>query len=738
MAKKTVSSLSSIPAVHDYLNRIGAEPRSLLTAVVKEMHGKYWQDIAVIKFSRNGAVDAPEAYAPTESESTRILAQFEEYDFPTQQSVQDLVNLPKNLANESEKNLFRFYDTDGKSIIMLQQRLDHENGEKNYVPWTYWSDGQWRAAEPEGNLPLWGLDQLKNSTTVFIHEGAKAARYVRWMVEAQTKDAKEALAIHPWGDELKGAAHLGWIGGALSPARTDWSVLKKMGVKRAYIVSDNDHTGLQAVPAIAYRLRVPTFHVQFTDEWPASFDLADEFPKKMFRKLDGVTHYIGPTFRACLHPATWATDLIPNPKGKPTAVLRQHFKEMWAYIEEADLWVCTEMPEIVRSEVIVNKLFAAFSHSSMTTSLLLKAYQGRSAKICYRPDIKGRVVTDRGTSAINLHIPSQIKPVGGDATPWHNFLEYMFPLDFERKEVERWCATLIARPDIRMSYGMLLVSESQGIGKTTLGAEILGKLVGDNNVGFPSEKTITDGVFTEWIANKRLIVVGEIYSGHSWKAYNTLKSYITDKDVMVNAKYQRPYVIDNWAHIIACSNSMRALRMEQDDRRWFYPEIAEVPWTPKQFRNFYNWLQSGGLKIIAEWARNYGDYVETSARAPMTERKKDMIAGSRTDAQIEVAALAEAAQRSAKPIVFTMKEVELWAINQIQGKMFDSPYDLRKAMKECGMVPSRSRIFVQKRLQHVILNAAAFELIKGMDEKEAQEATKGMIVKPDEVMEGAM
>ena len=173
----------------------------------------------------------------------------------------------------------------------------------------------------------------------------------------------------------------------------------------------------------------------------------------------------------------------------------------------------------------------------------------------------GRMVTDRSTSAINLHIPSQIKPKAGDATPFIEFMEYMFLQDAECLEVMRWCATLIAKPKVRMEYGLLLVSESQGIGKTTLGSDILAKLVGDHNVSYPSEKTIVQSEFTEWVAQKRLVVVNEIYSGNSWKAYNQLKTYITDKAVNVNVKYQRPYTIDNWIHIIAMSNSLRALRM---------------------------------------------------------------------------------------------------------------------------------------------------------------------------------
>lgn len=239
MSKKSVSSLTDIPAVRDYLGRIGAEPRSLLTAVVREMSGRYWQDVAVIKFARSGAVDAPEAWAPTEAESTRIIAQFEEYEFPVQVKVRDLINLPQHLAEAKDEVLFRFYDTDGQSIIMLQLRRDAPDGEKNYVPYTYWSDGQWRAAEPEGLLPLWGMEQLKNNTTVFIHEGAKAARAVARMVKGETRQDREALAAHPWGEELSGAAHVGWVGGALSPARTDWSVLKAMGIKRAYITDQS-------------------------------------------------------------------------------------------------------------------------------------------------------------------------------------------------------------------------------------------------------------------------------------------------------------------------------------------------------------------------------------------------------------------------------------------------------------------------------------------------------------------
>ena len=60
----------------------------------------------------------------------------------------------------------------------------------------------------------------------------------------------------------------------------------------------------------------------------------------------------------------------------------------------------------------------------------------------------------------------------------------------------------------RMSYGMLLISEKQGVGKTTLGASILGPLIGTWNCSFPGENDIL-AQFNEWVAHKRLAVVSD-------------------------------------------------------------------------------------------------------------------------------------------------------------------------------------------------------------------------------------
>ena len=682
--------------------------------MVKEKQGAYWTDLAVIKFERDGTVSGPEDFMPSDNEAMKIQLAFTEYEFPIQQTVKGLTGLPESLKNVASDDLFKFTTVDG-DIIMLQHRREGKDGGKIYVPWTYWSDGEWRSAEPEGPLPLWGMDQLKNAATVFIHEGAKAARAMRKMTEAMTKQDKERLAAHPWGAELSAGAHVGWIGGALSPARTDWGVLKQLGVKTAYIVSDNDAAGLSAVSKISYRLRMPTFHLQFTAEWPASFDLADEFPDKMFKELNGVRHYIGPSWHDCIHSATWATDAIPNEKGRPTIVLRPHFKEQWQYVEEADLFVCVEMPEIVRSESIANKMMSAFSHSPNTTALILKNYTGRATKICYRPDKAGqRMVTYSSTSAINLYVPSRIKSVGGSVLPFIEFMAQLIPDEKERYELERWCATLIAQPGIKMNYGVLLISEMQGVGKTTLGDSILATLIGEANVSWPDANSFASD-FNSWAGRKRLAVVNEIYHGRSWKVYNSLKSIITDPTITVNEKYEKPYTIDNFIHIFGSSNSSSALKMAQNDRRWLVPAVTEKTWLAEKFKKFHKWLAGGGVQNIQYWAENFDDYVEPGDNAPTTLTKNQMMHESLSDAELLAIDIAEYFFDEKSPVVLKQRELRQYIGEIVEGKIFATDKVLIAHMLAAGLKAWPGRVSINGLKDRLLLNQAAQDVIDKLE-----------------------
>lgn len=722
-----ITSLLDLPETSKYLTRINAEPRSLLKSVVMEQLGDYWQDISIIKFDRDGTIHVSalkEKLEPTDSEAEAIKEEFAGIDWPTSKFI-DLndPNLPLIYTEAEEKDRFIFHDVNG-NVVMLQVKKV-KKGKKSYVPITVWSDGQYRYAEPETQLPLYGLDRLKGNTTCFIHEGGSAARAGQRIADGLEPD-------HPWATELSNAVHVGFVGGALSPHRTDWAVLKKHGITRAYIVSDNDQAGRSAVPRIAKELRMPTFFIQFDDQFPTSFDIADPFPNNLFSKIGEKKYYIGPSFREVVNPATYMTDLIEiddgGKKAKFISVLRDHAIGQWIYAEELGLYVNSEMPDIVRSPESLDAMLLPFSDARKTSELILGSFVGRTPKFAYNPSSKGRRIISGGTSAINLYIPPDVKSADGDYTPWLDYLEYLVPDEKERYEVMKWAATLIARPDIRMHYALLMISEQTGTGKSTLG-EILAKLVGPFNASFPSESEIAEQ-FNSWLARRRLVVVNEIYQGQSFKTANKLKSYVTDRTVTMRMMFKDGVAIENFAHFYCCSNSLAALMIEDADRRWYIPTLAEVKRPVSEWTTFFDWLNSGGYSIIVGWAEKFGDYVMPGESAPLSERKKQMIYDSRSSAEREAIDVFDSIILENQEISLSMEDLFDWVTRKIKGTIYDKPRAIQKIAKEKGFTVwnGEDRMSIHGKLQPVIVSPLLIEKLKKVDQAEVKNIVKDRIV----------
>ena len=725
------TSLNDFPSVKKYLSRIDAEPRSLLKAIVKQEHGNgYYTDLAIIKFSRQGDIVAPDGYTPNEEEERNIKVEMSGATWPECVFIpDDISDWPDNVRVTAEENRFWFRDING-NILMGQLRIVNKDGTKSYIPVTKWSDNEYRWVEPEGDLPLWGIEQLKSNSTVFIHEGCKGARRCR-----------DIESNHPWALELGSAAHLGWIGGALSPHRTDWKVLQKHGVTRVYIVADNDESGRSAITKIAKEVNCITISIEFADQFPKSFDLGDDFPASMFKELGGTRHYIGPSFRDCCHMSTWMTNLIPHPdpkkaeKGICIPILRHHARTLWAYIDELELFVNVEMPDIIRKKDSLDAMLYSFSDSRRTTELMLSTYNGRTPRLTYRPDLKGKRVVSNGESAINTYIPSSVKAIEGDIAPFNEFMEYLIPNTKECWELKRWCATLIARPETRLLYGVLLISEQTGTGKSTLSEKILAPIIGLHNVSFPSEEQITNSTFNSWIGKRRLAIVQEIYAGQNFKAANRLKSIITDRFAEINEKFMPLIRLENFISIYASSNSLKALKVDSTDRRWYIPNVTEERWPKEKFIDFIEWLESGGLQVICHWAHTFNDYVQPGEIAPDSKRKQEMIEDGMSEAGTTCAMLAKAMNNSIEPIAIGFRDVKQWLGTVGVQKIYDSDQELRRAMKEAGVTFSEKRISLGGFEQSLALNKILVDKLKETDDKnERVKVAKSYRKQPSELM----
>ena len=109
------------------------------------------------------------------------------------------------------------------------------------------------------------------------------------------------------------------------------------------------------------------------------------------------------------------------------------------------------------------------------------------------------------------------------------------------------------------------------------------------------ESSIVKSNFNDWIVRKRLAIVHEIYAGHNWKAYDKLKSTITDKKLRVHQKYLPPFDLEISVHILACSNSLKALKIDEDDRRWLVPRVTNLVKPQTYWDDFRRWLEADKL-----------------------------------------------------------------------------------------------------------------------------------------------
>ena len=276
---------------------------------------------------------------------------------------------------------------------------------------------------------------------------------------------------------------------------------------------------------------------------------------------------------------------------------------------------------------------------------------------------------------------------------FHEFMSYLFPEETDRKEVYRWCATLYAHPEIRMGYGILALSKRQGVGKSTLGV-IMAQMIGMPHCSFPGDSMITQSDFNGWAVAKRLVVVHEIYAGQNWRAYNKLKALITDEEIEANIKFQPTYTLPNCCHFFCCSNSMEALRIERDDRRWLVPLVIEELWVKKKYLELWRWIRRGGLHALAVEFNQIKDPVGPGDRAPSSSSKDALIDASRPEDEILLHLLLDQLQDGEAMIA---NEVWLWMREHFKGRMFLSPQRCAHVAKALGFGVSDRRVRVSGR-----------------------------------------
>lgn len=630
-----MNGIEEIPAIANYINRVLSKYENIswdnlngVRAWEWDDSGKYQDTRVRIKFPMTEkqkirvSGDEWESALPTEDETTQIVAALSIYKWPD--------FLFGNNFKEYEcpwkdgfEDKFEFLNEDGFPV-MVQFMKRRKSGLKDFAPITKWSDG-FRRSYPTGSYPLYNIHLIKErkAKVVGLHEGAKAARAAQEIADGKKPN-------HPWAKDFMhpDMVHVGWIGGALSPNLTDFSILKKLGIEKVYIFPDNDAPGKEAVPEIARQIDLDVFMISLTGFGPA-FDMANDFPAEFFKK--GM--YIGPRFierRSCI---TWADTkkVIPPKDGREKEKIeysfRKNFLKDWYIAENDGILVNVHEPSQVYEIEQAKRKLEKLSHNPKVADMLSYSIPfGQRVKLIDMWPGKDRVFNDnkKGDLFNAWSRPNIAKDRPGDLRLWNQLLNHLIPKKEEREYFKKWLYTMIARPEIRIGWGVLLQSGNTGVGKGTV-ANVLANLVGIENTSFPSYKDVgTD--FNGWVAFKKLAIFHEFYGVNA----DDLKTCMTDEYVSYNEKFKVPKMIRCFIEILACSNSEIPIKLDSKDRRWFVPDVTEVALPHEFWSEFNNWIHAGGLEAINYEAFTYGDYFEGGERPMKTEKHGRIANGSDT------------------------------------------------------------------------------------------------------------
>ncbi len=100
----------------------------------------------------------------------------------------------------------------------------------------------------------------------------------------------------------------------------------------------------------------------------------------------------------------------------------------------------------------------------------------------------------------------------------------------------------------------------------------------------------------------------------------------------INRKYIEEYKVDNHVHIFATSNSPRALKLPNEDRRWFVPQVSQEKQQKQFWVDLNHWLEEeDGYRKVKLWAQEFvaehGAF-HAGDEAPDSSMKREVISES--------------------------------------------------------------------------------------------------------------
>jgi len=250
------------------------------------------------------------------------------------------------------------------------------------------------------------------------------------------------------------------------------------------------------------------------------------------------------------------------------------------------------------------------------------------------PGAKSLVVEHDGVKKVNMATFVDypiIAPNAKHVDKWLDYIEYLIPDKDERDYFHKWLACKIKDPTFR-GAGMVLVSQTQGVGKSLL-YSFIERMWGEANaVSASMDDVMGTSAFNEYLG-KHFCCVHEIMNLDDAKQrhriYNRLKDHVDPaaQFMTINPKYGVKYQARAITSFLLLSNNLDALTMPTADRRFHVMQATEQARPDSYFTDLCEWRDAGEWRThIWNYYRSMDVDVSMYGRAPESETKKEMIA----------------------------------------------------------------------------------------------------------------
>ena len=177
---------------------------------------------------------------------------------------------------------------------------------------------------------------------------------------------------------------------------------------------------------------------------------------------------------------------------------------------------------------------------------------------------------------------------------------------------------MIQHPE-RKSGIALVVKGEKGTGKSIIFENVLERILGSAYIKIDKPEQVT-GKFNQHQYGKLLLVLEEAIWAGDKNAEGALKSMITDKKTVFEAKGIDPVPGDSFVRLAFVSNEKQAVPATADERRFFALKTSIERQGDKQyFRELLAEIESGGLEVFMYHLANLAYTDDEIRSAPRTE-----------------------------------------------------------------------------------------------------------------------